>query len=190
MKYIFPIFIAAILAVQGCNIFATRDPASPNSSRPNFTTPTSPAIVIANLKSAIEEKNTENYMLCLDTAQFKFAASAQSLTTYPILSTWDISKERQAFVNLVLKMDISSLAHLTLANEKPDLQPPVSATLESDYSLSFYYSASTTASIYSGKLRFTFLQSNDGKWAISNWSDDGTNSGTKTWSDLKGELSR
>ena len=62
MHHYRPALILCFVLVAGCS---TRTPEAPDTGRSTYFPPTSPATVLSNLRYAVLEKNTENFMLCL-----------------------------------------------------------------------------------------------------------------------------
>ena len=92
----------------GCT---TRTPETPTGTRGTFEPPTSPAIVLANLRNAVTERNTENLMLCLadpttrSTYTYRFEPSAEVRARYQSLfDAWSLNSERQAFLSLIARL--------------------------------------------------------------------------------------
>ncbi len=190
---------AALLLTVGCNVFTTRDPESPNSGRSSFLPPTSAQIVVANFKSAIVEKNTENFIQCFaDTAKgatlpFVYEPSASVSAQYPSLfQLWNIGSERQSFQSMMNKLPTDILPILQLTNDRYDVTTPDSSVYEAEYLLSVPHSVQTIPTQARGYLRLTIRVQNGGLWSIHRWSDSSPirpDSVGNTWTLLKAKFS-
>lgn len=195
-------FCALFLCLQGC-IFVTRTPEPPDTRRSSFQPPTSAQIVVTNFQAAIREKNPENYIQCLVSGdsgatalasrRYSFEPSAEASARFAgVFATWNVVRERQAFIALTAKISAQSSPDLTLSNDRFEFLSPDSAVFVSDYRLRPNYTLSGAPTEFGGTLRFTISSFPNGFWAISRWSDQASaqaNSQTlPSWSTLKAQF--
>lgn len=193
-----PVMLVLIL-LGGCTVFTTRDPESPNSGRSSFLPPTSAQIVVSNFKSAIAEKNTENYIQCFaDTAKgapfaYVFEPSASVSAQYPSLfQVWNIGSERQSFQAMMNKLPSDILPVLQITNDRYDVTTPDSSVYEAEYLFTVPHSVQTVPTQARGYLRLTIRVQNGGLWSIHRWSDSSPirpDSVGNTWTVLKAKFS-
>ena len=182
----------SIIFLQSCNWFSTREPEEPDTGRSTFIPPTSPDIVIANLKNAFLEKNLENYTASLggsmDAEEFEFIPSAQANAIYEaIFSSWDLNSERQAFVSMVSSMESETYPSIVLSNSEIEVLVPHSAVYISDYVIQADHSVSSIPDKFAGTLQFTLRPADNGNWYINRWIDTkaGSDEAEDSWSVLK-----
>ena len=141
-----PLVLLLITGIAGgCGLFEPRDPEEPSQSSLNNRPPTEPSIVIANLQSAVEQRNPTNYVTCFsDEARgaqpFIFIPSADAAAAYGgTLSAWTLDEERSYFQNLVARSGQQAYASLTL-NLKTTTVTSDSVVSAYDYILVFEHS--------------------------------------------------
>jgi hypothetical protein len=177
----------------GCGLFEPRDPEEPSQSSLNNRPPTEPSIVIANLQSAVEQRNPTNYITCFsDVARgaqpFIFIPSADAAAAYGgTLSTWTLDEERSYFQNLVARSGQQAYASLTL-NLKTTTVTSDSVVSAYDYILVFEHSDPGFPKTARGSLQFTFREDASNFWAIQRWVDFKSTTDV-SWSDFKGKFS-
>jgi hypothetical protein len=177
----------------GCGLFGLRDVETPTEPRSNFIPPTTPDIVLANLQSAITDKDINNYLQCMvDTSltprRFSFSADISSQIQYPIFRNWDLTNEKNYFYNL-LSLTTPQSTSLFLPSNISSNTYSDSAVYDMDYWLRFDHQKTTVAKILTGKLRFVMVINSKNLWAISRWIDiKGVDTDT-TWSVLKANFS-
>jgi hypothetical protein len=187
------ILLLLSLFFNGCGLFGLRDAEIPTEPRSNFTPPTTPDIVLANLQSAITDKDINNYLQCIvDTSltskKFVYTADISSQIQYPIFKNWDISYEKNYFYNLLSLTNSQSTSLLFYTNVNTVTYSD-SAIYDMDYLLRFDHQKTSVAKTLSGKLRFVMVINSKNLWAISGWIDiKGVDTDT-TWSVLKANFS-
>jgi len=187
------ILLLLSLFFNGCGLFGLRDAEIPTEPRSNFTPPTTPDIVLANLQSSITDKDINNYLQCIvDTSltskKFVYIADISSQIQYPIFKNWDISYEKNYFYNLLSLTNLQSTSLLFYTNVNTVTYSD-SAIYDMDYLLRFDHQKTSVAKTLSGKLRFVMVINSKNLWAISGWIDiKGVDTDT-TWSVLKANFS-
>jgi hypothetical protein len=169
----------------GCSLFETREPEQPTQSSSRFDEPYESATVISNLRSAIEQKNTVNYMKCFanpqtSTRPFVFKPSSDGAS----LSSWTLEDERIYFQNLMASTgDRFSQLQLTLRNTPLPLD-----TVRYDYGyvLTILHSKAGVPTTVKGHMELALARQSNAFWAIYEWSDHKDSS--LTWTRLKVEF--
>lgn len=181
--------ILLLFLVSACDLFTSRSPEQPDTPANNNVPATSPDILFQNLKSSIEQKVLDNYMVCfVDSSflkkKFKFIAASGSMSQYPTLSNWTLESERQYFKwQKAISQSGSSIA-LTLSNPF-NTQFGDSAVYQYDYDLSLQANDPSISGDYIGTAQFKIFLDPRNQWVIVQWEDLRKSSG-QTWSDLKG----
>lgn len=187
----FFVAICGVWTLSSC--FATRTPEPPDLSRSIFTPPTSPQIVIENLRASVRDKLAENYVLCLmpneGNQTFVFEPSADASGRFSsIFSQWNIARERQAFLTMIAPLGASQNPQLILTNNRFDAILPDSALYVADYILRPNITIQGLPPEFAGRMLLTLRIRPTGFWAVSRWIDQQSVSTAATWSILKARL--
>ncbi|MFA5403367.1 MAG: hypothetical protein WC358_00360 [Ignavibacteria bacterium] len=187
------ILILLSLLISGCELFGLRDVEPPTEPRSNFDPPINPDIVIANLANAVTDKDLNNYLQCivdtsLTTKNFVYTADISSQIQYPIFQNWQITNEKNYFLNLVNLTSLQNTSLLFYSNVTSNTYSD-SAVYDMDYLLRFDHPKTTVSKTLSGKLRFVMVINSRNLWAISRWIDFKAVDSDTTWSVLKANFS-
>jgi len=171
--------------------FATREPEKPFSKQSSYIQPTSPSYVMANLRNAIAEKNTSNYLRCLaDTSNssksFRFIADPIVVNNNPgLFDKWDKDKEFIYLNQLMLYLPKDSTSVLTFTSYREDTFQD-SVILIQEYQLTVHLKCATDDCyhILAGQAEFRLVRTQEDLWYIHRWSDAATGN-QPTWSALK-----
>ncbi len=187
------LFISALFFLSGCGVFETRTPQSPGQSRTDFVPPTSPDIVINNLKSSINDQNVDNYIACLsDTsfggARFDYVPPVDVFGQYrSIFVDWNLNSERSYFNNLKVQSSSSESATLSLSAETMTFQGD-SAIYNANYVLFWPHKVAGIPQEAQGNLQFFLGVDRNRNWSIYRWIDSRIGNNF-TWSELKARFS-
>jgi hypothetical protein len=185
--------LVLLAGAAGCGLFEPRDPEDPSQSSLNYRPPTEPAIVIANLQSAVEQRNQANYINCFTDATrgaqpFVFIPSADAAAAYGgTLAFWTLDDERSYFQNLIARSSQQAYASLTLTLKTTTVTSD-SVISAYDYVLVFEHNETAFPRTARGSLQFTFREDASNFWAIQRWVDFKTTNDV-AWSDFKGKFS-
>jgi hypothetical protein len=193
MRTLLPIVYFA-LVLWGC---ATRTPEEPSGNRGTYEPPTSPSIVIENLRNAVTEKNMQNFMLCLadpsrSSFSYTYEPSAEAGARYQaVFMNWSVTKERQAFLSMTSRLATDQQPQLVFSNSQVAFSSPDSLVWVAEYVLTAQLGLTSLPSTLSGTIALTICPEQSGLWSIARWSDARRPSDTTeaTWSLLKGQLS-
>lgn len=176
----------------GCDIFETRTPEPPNQGGSSFLPPTSVDMALTNLKNAISERNSTNYLRCfVDTLnssrRFDYIPTSTALARFPtVFSRWTLRSEQSYFENLKAIMQTTATSSLTLTGSF-QLVASDSAVYNADYQLTFQHGISGIPETVRGHLQFTLATDRNKIWSIFQWID--TSIGQEaSWSELKGRF--
>jgi hypothetical protein len=181
-----------LLPAGGCDLFSTRDPEPPSGGGSTFIPATTADIVIQNLKNAISEKNTVNYLRCfIDTLHssrsFLFVPTASAAGRYAAaFVSWSLASERAYFSSLVAHTPATAVSMLSI-NGSFTLQASDSAIYEGDYLLAFPHGISGSPESTRGTLQFVIAIDRNSTWGITRWTDIPIGS-EPSWSELKGRF--
>jgi hypothetical protein len=185
------LLLLAFLNIFTCDIFKTRDPQEPSQVRSDFLPPTSPDMVLSNLKSSISEKNTLNYIQCLSSNagnRYTFVPPPDVQNKYlSIFSSWDVESERSCFENIRSHTPLNSTSELVITGNYT-LSQTDSVVYNADYTLTFAQDISSIPQTIRGNLQFSISRDNNNNWAITKWIDNRVNN-QYCWSELKAQFS-
>lgn len=175
----------------------TRQPEEPTGGRGTYEPPTSALIVISNLRNAVIEKNTQNFMLCIadpvrSSRPYFFEPSSEVGARFQALfSGWSITREQQAFLSMTSRLASDVFPNLTFENTNVAFSSPDSTVWVSDYMLAVALGITGFPSTLSGTMVLTITPEPSGLWSIHRWSDARrtADSAETTWSLLKAQLS-
>lgn len=181
-------YIVILIFLIGCDILSTRDPELPEAGRTSLLPATTPQILFSNLRESLEQKVTENYLVCfsdtnLVSAEFTFTPAVGAANRYSILNEWNKDCERRYFNNLKNLVTQNQTIDLTFYNEYSNIQAEY-AIYQYDYTISVKLS-SGVQEIYKGNSQFTIKTDKNNTWVITDWVDIGAE-GSQSWSELKG----
>jgi hypothetical protein len=181
-----------ILLVLSCKTpFATRDPEPPISQQSTWIQPTSPSYVLINLRNAIAEKNTQNYLRCLaDTGKvakrFLYIPEPAVNAANPgVFRNWGYEEERIYLNQLLLYLPKDSTSQLTLTSLRESAYQD-SVILVQEYQLKLHHQrqAQYGLQLTRGQIEFRLIRSNENMWYIHRWTDYATVS-QPTWSAVR-----
>ena len=183
-----------VTVLWGC---ATRTPEEPSGNRGTYEPPTSPNIVIENLRNAVIEKNMQNFMLCLadpsrSPFSYTYEPSAEAGARYQaVFMNWSVTKERQAFLSMTSRIAADQQPQLLFSNSQVAFSSPDSLVWVAEYVLTAQLGLTSLPSTLSGIIALTICPEQSGLWSIARWSDARRPSDTTeaTWSLLRGQLS-
>lgn len=192
--------LAILILICGCGVlinscenpFATREAEPPTQSRSSWQLPTDPLIVLQNMRTAIQERNVENYMKCLvDSANlFRFIPDQyQATVNAGIFEQWSLAHEQSYINKLLTSIPNDSLRALTFSNIQRN-EFPDSAMIRADYVLEVHHQFATSYPMTArGHANFVFIK-RYGFWMISRWRDfetqiDPTSARIPSWSTIK-----
>ncbi|MBU3741843.1 MAG: hypothetical protein FGM24_06105 [Candidatus Kapabacteria bacterium] len=186
---------AVLACVTACT---TRTPETPTGTRGTFEPPTSPAIVLSNLRYAVTERNTENFMLCLadrttrSNYDYRFEPSAEVRARYQSLfDAWSLNSERQAFLSLIARLPPEGRPALEFTDANIAFSSPDSTIYVTDYVMTANHGVASVPTTLRGTMSLTITPERSGQWSVSTWRDARRQSDTveATWSLLKAALS-
>lgn len=186
-RLVFVSLIALFVISCAKNPFSTRDSEPPTAEAGTFITPTTPQIVLENLRLCYSELVIGNFVQSLDSNflfRYDFIQGAQPD------SGWGFKQE----LNLTEKMfndfgatrsERSLRVTFVAQPEQPDIILDSTATLVRSYTVIIADSSGLTSSSYEGVARFEMIESSFNFWAIRGWSDLHLNLDIRSWAELK-----
>ncbi|OGU54611.1 MAG: hypothetical protein A2V66_17335 [Ignavibacteria bacterium RBG_13_36_8] len=181
--------IILLVALSGCDLFTTRDPEDPTSTRSNFVPATTPEILFQNLQESFRERITENYMACfVDSSylakQYVFNPAVSSLSQFPNLSDWTLEAERQHF-NYVKSISSPNIQISLLLENRSFSSVDDGWIYQYEYTLSIPTTNPAIPGIYKGIAQFKIENDSRPIWVITEWTDIQVEN-FPCWSELKG----
>lgn len=177
--------------------FDTREAEEPTERQSSWVQPTTVRDVMANLKKAIEEKNSTNYLRCLvDSSRegiaFRFTADPTVATANPgIFDNWGRECEKNYFEQLLRFLPADSTSQLVLTDFLENPFPQDSTRVRQNYRLVLHhkYDPSICPRISAGQANFIMLRSSEDLWYIYHWTDMATGE-LSPWSAVKASFGR
>ena len=188
------LLFSIVLILSACKSpFSTREPEDPNAKQSTWIQPTAPEYVLVNLRNALSEKNSTNYLRCLaDTSssgqQFRYTADPAVANTHPSLfENWNKLSETNFINQLFLFLPPDSTVQLTLTpSQSTGIGDNNRITLVQTYQLAVKHSCSETECPrrMSGQCELILFRNNESLWSIVEWTDQSTGE-SPTWSQLR-----
>ena len=186
-KIIISIVVCSLCVSCAKNPFSTRESEPPTARAGTFIPPTTPQIVLENLRLSYSELVIGNYTQCLDSSlvfKFDFIQGAQLDTSWGVAR--EISLTEKMFNDFTIARSTRSLrVNFTAKASQPDVISDTTATLVRDYTVTVLDSASATIDSYQGIATFTLIESSFNFWRIVVWEDLHLNTQTRSWAELK-----
>ncbi len=163
--------IPAVLLFSSCSLFDPRVPEDPSNSGIVWKDPTSPDIVMENLKAALDGSSMQ-YIDCFNET-FVFYADTNDINEYPTLNFDDWVKivESDVITQLytIAPHDTLITAEFLLDLEHPDPAAPTdSATIYREYYIDVVSAMHTPSA---GIAEIHLLEKSNGFWYIEEWHD-------------------
>lgn len=178
-----------LLLAASCDLFETRTPEKPSQGGSTFVPATSPDQVLLNLKSAIAERNTQNYLRSFvdslsSSRAFEFIPTSSAYARWPsVFSRWNLAAERIYFDNVTTLVPQSAASSLSLAGAF-QLLGSDSAQYNADYQLLLPHGLESIPQSVHGNIQLFLATDRNKIWSIYRWIDTGFDA-DPSWSDLK-----
>ncbi len=187
--------ILACLIFVSCQLFKTRSPELPTeiSGQSNWKQPITPDITLENLRNAIYDRNTENYIRCFidsnfSDKKFTFIPTQEAQVQYPeIFRNWNLNSERNYFNNIKANVPSGNVSELILSGSFQSLGTD-SAVYYATYLVNFQHTLKDIPQSARGNLQFYLASDRNGNWAIYKWIDLKIQN-EFSWSELKAKFS-
>lgn len=183
------LLILAMLLIASCakNPFSARDSEEPSEAAGTFVPPTSPEIVLENLRLAYEEMVIGNYIECLDSSfTFVFDFIEGSL----IDTSWDQTVEINLTENLFADFRAREAnrkisVDFFLQAEQQDVLLDSAAMMIRSYLVTVQDSSGAVVETYEGVAQFDLVEAAFNFWSLARWEDLHQATDTPSWADLK-----
>lgn len=185
-------YVLLLAAALGCKTpFSTREPEEPRTSQSTWVQPTSPAYVMINLRTAIAERNSQNYLRCLaDTSlvpgSFAFFPDPAVAAANPgLFLRWDKESERNYLNQLLAFVPRDSVSSLSMTLIRESTYQD-SVVLVQEYVLTVGHRQQREGAPRQmrGQAEFRLIRSSEELWYIRRWADYATGD-YPTWSALR-----
>jgi hypothetical protein len=189
-RVVFIILTALFVASCAKNPFSTRDSEPPTAAAGTFITPTTPQIVLENLRLCYSELVIGNFAQSLDS---DFVFKYDFLPGVQADSGWGFKQElnltEKMFNDFGVTKSERSLRVIFSAQpeqpEQPDVILDSTATLVRSYTVTVADSSGQKIGSYQGVARFEMIESAFNFWAIRSWADLHLNLEILSWAELK-----
>lgn len=180
-----------MLLAAGCKTpFSTREPEAPVTSQSTWVQPTSPALVMVNLRTAIAERNSQNYLRCLADTNLApvsfsyFPESAVGAANPGLFLDWGKESERNYLNQLLAFLPADSVCSLSMSLIRENTFQD-SVVLVQEYVLTLAHRRQEEAPRrMHGQAEFRLVRSSEELWYIHRWADYATDD-NPTWSALR-----
>jgi hypothetical protein len=179
-----------LLAGFFCLLFATgclntRDVEPPVSGTTDWVSPTDYEILLSNLSLAINQRNSQNFLRCLDADSLRFVPATVTYTgNQSIWDNWAWQDEQAWFSNCVNSLGIPTGNYLEL--HEVDLQSFSTDSIRyiGDYELVMNHTDTALTVTFKGQLELVMKVNEFNEWQIATWKDYETHPDS-SWSRLK-----
>jgi hypothetical protein len=186
-RAIFILLIALFAVSCAKSPFSTRDSEPPTAKAGTFITPTTPQIVLENLRLCYSELVIGNFVQSLDSDfvfKFDFLQGAQPDSGWGFRQELNLTEKMFNDFNAT-KSERSLRITFGAQSQQPDVILDSTATLVRSYTVNVADSVGQVLSSYQGIVRFEMVESAFNFWAIRGWSDLHLNLATPSWAELK-----
>lgn len=183
------IILALSLLLVSCakNPFSSRDSDTPVSAAGTFIPPTSPEIVLENLRLAYNELVISNFIQSIDS---NFVFRFDFIEGATLDTTWDFAQEVNLTENLFSDFRLSE-GELTISVEmtpqfgQEDIVLDTMAIMIRSYVITVSDTLQKETEVYEGVSQFELIESSFNYWTLLVWEDLHVDTRTKSWADLK-----
>lgn len=165
--------------------FQIRPVEPPDSATSDWISPTDHEILLDNLKRAISQSNTQNYLRCFEADSFRFFPVARLFNDNETIWTdWSVQDEQGYLENVLANLTVAGGNSLLL--QQADLQDFTADSLRylGTYSLRVNHADSLLTTLFSGQLQLLIKRNTFNEWEIHRWTDIETATDS-SWSELK-----
>lgn len=171
-------------------MFDTRTPQDPVNIRSTFVPPTTPDLLVTNLKYSILEKNSDNYIRCISPLAFSYIPDSKSQLIYgTIFQNWDKNSEKNYLNNLISQTSANSTTTLFLDNPNITTISPDSVIYKADYIIVFQHNRANVPKSALGNVTLTLKADENNLFYINKWEDFRRHDTDFTWSEFKANFS-
>jgi len=171
------------LALASC--FQIRPVEPPGQPVSDWVSPTDYEILLQNLREAIAQGNTQNYLRCFQQDSLRFAPAATLFNdNESIWLNWSIFDEQAWFDNMLA--NLSTGAGNSLILQQQDLQDVTADSLRyvGEYTLRINHTDTTLTTLFQGQLQLLIKANSFNEWEIHRWTDIELYPDS-SWSELK-----
>lgn len=178
------------LQITGCDLFSTRPTEPPTGSGSPWIAPSTADQVFVNMKQAMAELNSQNYLRCFFSPDdgdltYLFVPNPSS-SGWPLTTPWGYAEESQTIQYLFSLLTPGTAPFLAFGEENEFIYGNLdSVRLTQTYTLVAPTSDPTLPQEVSGRSDFYLAPTSTGYWAIYRWEDL---EGSPSWTELKAGL--
>ncbi|MDX1909542.1 MAG: hypothetical protein SF053_21055 [Bacteroidia bacterium] len=178
-----------ILLVSGA-CFTIRPVEPPDTVVSDWVSPTDYEILLGNLRTAVAQRNTQNYLRCFSRDLFGYQAAASLLNdNESVWNNWSLQDEQTWMDNVWARLTAPS--GNTLLLEEVDLQDVTADSLKyvGNYTLRINHNDTTLTTLFQGQMLLVMGPNIYNEWEILRWADIETHPDS-SWSHLKLQFSQ
>ncbi|MEM6264678.1 MAG: hypothetical protein AAGI38_19355 [Bacteroidota bacterium] len=175
--------MCCLLVITGC--FNLRPVEPPGTGNSDWVSPTDYPILLENLRNALAQGNTQNYLRCFNQENLQFQPAPSLLNdNESIWRNWSLQDEQAYFDNMLADLETSSGNSLSLIEQ--DLQDVSADSLRyvGAYTLRINHKDTALTQEFTGRMQLVMELNEFNEWAIRRWVDIEVNEDS-SWSLLK-----
>ncbi|GAB4411509.1 MAG: hypothetical protein OHK0039_16700 [Bacteroidia bacterium] len=172
-------------ALVGTACFQIRPVEPPSRSVSDWITPTDYEILLQNLRTAIAQGNTQNYLRCFqaDSLDFEPVASVFN-SNESVWLNWSVQDEQAYFDNVLANLATPGGNSLILIEQDIQGRTADSVRYVGEYTLRINHRDTTLTTLFRGQVQFLMKINTFNEWEIHRWTDIELYPDS-TWSKLK-----
>ena len=174
------------------NPFKTRDPEVPNTSQSAWVPPHTAEDLLANMQSAIREKNPDNYIRCyiedaVEGRRFQFVPDPDVAIQYPYLNAWTREAESNMIKLTFSYLPADSGISLVFGESIREVVTADSVVMLKPYTFSIHHNQPELPRTLEGQAELWMTENAIGEWTIYRWQDYAAEN-QAPWSEWKANL--
>ena len=186
-KLIVILLVGLLLGSCAKNPFSSRESEAPSEQAGTFIPPTSPEIVLENLRLAYSEMVIGNFIECLDSG---FVFSFDYVEGSLIDTSWGHAVEINLTENLFAdfrsaKTNRQLEVEFSLQPDQADVVLDTTAMLIRGYVVTVSDTTGAPLAAYEGIAQFDLVEAAFNFWALARWEDLHLSTRSPSWADLK-----
>lgn len=165
--------------------FSIRTVEPPSQGGSVWVSPTDYEILLINLQTAINQRNTQNYLRCFNADTFQFVPIAALFNdNESVWINWSTQDEQAYFDNMIGNLAVSTNNSLILRELDVRDVTADSLTYIGDYTLRVNHQDTSLSTLFTGQLQMLIKLNTFNEWEIFRWTDLATQADS-SWSQLK-----
>ncbi len=175
--------VLAGMAMPGC--FQIRPVEPPGTLNSDWVSPTDHLILLDNLRRAVGQGNTQNYLRCFQAEEFRFLPVARLFNdNESVWANWSVLDEQNYFQNVLNDLSVSNSNNLILSQTDLRDVSSDSLTYVGNYTLRINHQDTSLSTLFTGQIQLLIRRNAFNEWEIHRWADIEI-AADSSWSQLK-----